>query len=124
MRISPNDQVRHTFLYKGRAIVRFTFPLVQCWACTIHKVQGMTLENIVIDIGNTVFEPGMAYIALSRVTNLHGLHIMSLNNHNFQPRDDVLTEYARLRQILESDPDQPQIIDHIKFPSSHYLVFY
>ena len=101
----PISQVRHTFLYKGRAIVRFTFPLVQCWACTIHKVQGMTLENIVIDIGNTVFEPGMAYVALSRVTNLHGLHIMSLNNHNFQPRDDVLTEYARLRQILESDPD-------------------
>ena len=95
----PIGFMQHTFLYYGRSIVRSAIPLIQCWACTIHKVQGMTLDNIVIDIGNSVFEPGMAYVALSRVTSLQGSHLIHFNSRTFQPRDDVILEYARLRAL-------------------------
>ena len=34
-------------------------------AATVHKVQGLSLDAAVIDLGVNVFEPGMAYVALS-----------------------------------------------------------
>lgn len=55
------------FYYNGRILVREQFPLIQAWATTIHKVQGASLSQAVISIGNNVFENGMAYVALSRI---------------------------------------------------------
>ena len=37
------------------------------WATTIHKVQGLTLETIVVDMKGTRFNAGQIYVALSRV---------------------------------------------------------
>ena len=51
---------------------RYQFPLKLSWACTIHKMQGMTVNNAVISL-NGVFKEGMAYVALSRVTNIQGI---------------------------------------------------
>ena len=34
---------------------RTQIPLTPCWATTVHKVQGITLQHAVIDIGTTVF---------------------------------------------------------------------
>lgn len=34
-------------------IIRHQFPLILCWATTIHKVQGLTLEEIVVDMKGT-----------------------------------------------------------------------
>ena len=58
----------------------------------------MTIQNIVIDVGVSVFEPGMAYVAFSRATTLNGLHIIHVSLKNFIPSYDVLEEYSRLRQ--------------------------
>ena len=49
-------------------------PLHMAWGLTIHKAQGMTLQNVTIDIGNTDRQ-GLTFTTISRVTSLSGLRI-------------------------------------------------
>ena len=55
------------------------FPLVLAWTITIHKCQGLTLPEIVVDMiplkGH--YSVGQAYIAFNRVTQLDKLHIIN-----------------------------------------------
>jgi hypothetical protein len=49
------------------------FPVVLAWAMTIHKAQGLTLEDVRIDLGHGAFSAGQTYVALSRARSLDGL---------------------------------------------------
>jgi ATP-dependent DNA helicase PIF1 len=57
-------------------VVRTQTPLLPAWAITIHKSQGMTLEKVVVNLDD-IFEPQMAYVALSRVRSPNGLKVVS-----------------------------------------------
>lgn len=66
---------------EGRVIHTITgFPVKAGWACTIHKSQGMTVDNAWFDMGSIRCMPeqgrhGLAYVGLSRVRTLKGLRI-------------------------------------------------
>ena len=51
------------------------YPLKLAWAATIHKCQGQTFENIIIDMDFGAFAHGQTYVALSRVVSLDGLYL-------------------------------------------------
>lgn len=64
-------------------------PLRLAWAITIHKSQGMTLDAVEVDLGDA-FEPGMGYVALSRVRRLSGLKLMNLNEMALKVHPKIL----------------------------------
>lgn len=49
------------------------FPIATAYACTIHKAQGLTLDNIYLMLGQGCFASGQLYTALSRVRSLNNL---------------------------------------------------
>lgn len=52
------------------------FPVIPATAITVHKSQGASLDECVIDLSNA-FAPGHVYVAMSRLRTAEGLTLMS-----------------------------------------------
>lgn len=69
-------------------------PLIYAWAITVHKAQGISLDVAQIDAGNSTFECGQIYVALSRVRSLSGLYLTNLEPAKIRANPKVLAYYA------------------------------
>ena len=81
---------------------RSEFPLTLTWAVTIHKCQGLTLPEIVIDMtpAKGRFKPEEAYVAFSRVRTLEKLHIINYTQNQIHVSEHVEKEMERLRKNI------------------------
>lgn len=70
------DQAKHKLVRKTPFIQKTKqFPVKLAYAFTIHKAQGQTYDNVILDLNSHIFAPGQLYVALSRARSLQGLYL-------------------------------------------------
>ena len=91
---------------------RRQFPLTLAWAVTIHKCQGLTMDEIVVDmtLKKGQYTSGQAYVAFSRVKELKKLHIINYTREQIRVSKNVAAEMDRLRR--KPVPRLPEINIH------------
>jgi ATP-dependent DNA helicase PIF1 len=77
-------------------------PLCLSWAITIHKIQGATLPMAEMDLGNTIFEYGQTYVALSRIQNLSGLYLSAFQPSKIKANPKIKKFYRNLPELDSS----------------------
>ena len=91
------DPVDWSLEENGRVRAKITqVPLRLAWAITVHKSQGLSLDEAAMDLSD-VFEYGQGYVALSRVRRLSGLHIFGWNERTFQVHPAILASDQNFR---------------------------
>jgi len=96
--IEPFCWYSHEMPHIGRQQI----PLRIAYAITIHKSQGASIDSAIVDIGKSTFEYGQAYVALSRVRSLEGLHIFALDMTKIKTHPRVLEFYKKLKSSIHT----------------------
>lgn len=71
------------------------YPVRLAWALTIHKSQGLTFSNVVIDLGRGAFSSGQTYVALSRCRSIEGLTLRTTLNARDIFVNPAISEFSR-----------------------------
>ncbi|CAN1162783.1 ATP-dependent DNA helicase PIF1 [Linum perenne] len=77
---------------------RRQYPVRLCYAMTINKSQGQTLEHIGIYLPSPVFSHGQLYVALSRARSVDGIHIVLQNDSTI---NEAITKNIVYQEIFE-----------------------
>lgn len=76
------ENIQYTFDEEKNKVVEnvlgsfVQYPVKPAWALTVHKSQGLTFNNVVIDFAGGAFTSGQTYVALSRCTSLEGITLL------------------------------------------------
>ena len=82
---------------RNNEVARTQFPLRPASAKTVHRSQGDTVSEIVIDFtGRT--QTGIHYVAMSRVREFEKLHLLNYDHKKVKASEEVKLEMDRLRQ--------------------------
>ncbi|NNE32255.1 MAG: AAA family ATPase [Winogradskyella sp.] len=103
------ENIRYTIDPKTKAIIEdkigsYTqIPLRLAWSITIHKSQGLTFENAIID-AESAFAHGQTYVALSRCKSLEGLVLKSKITSN-----QIISDINVIAFNENAEANQPDI---------------
>jgi ATP-dependent DNA helicase PIF1 len=92
---------------KGRIVseLKGTFkqyPIKLAWAVTIHKSQGLTFDNVMIDVGTGAFVNGQMYTALSRCRTLNGITLKRAIKKEDIISDERIVNFHEREQLINS----------------------
>lgn len=90
------------------------YPIRLAWAITIHKSQGLTFTKAIIDAGAS-FAPGQVYVALSRLTDMSGLVLLS----RIQPGS--ITSDERVLDFCENEKELDELGEQLKDDRKKYV---
>lgn len=89
------------------SVERRMLPMMPCYAVTVHKLQGSTINTAVINLGPQYFAPGQKFVALGRCTSLAGLEIDEIDPRGLIEGEvcdeEALEEMFRLRTLPRYD---------------------
>ena len=84
-------------------------PIKPAWALTVHRSQGLTFNNVVIDFAGGAFTGGQTYVALSRCTSIDGITLLKPLSVSDIIVNPAVVEFSRLfnnRQIINEAMEQ------------------
>ena len=84
----------------------WNFPVTLAWATTIHKSQGASLDRLIVNM-ERLWEPGQAYVALSRVRSSAGLMIECWNPSSIRAEPLVTAFYNSLVESAKKYVPRP-----------------
>lgn len=76
------------------------YPIKLSWAISIHKSQGTSLDNIIINC-DKMFGKSMFYVALSRATNMNGIKILDFKSEYVRSVNKESLDYLESKDILK-----------------------
>jgi len=82
------------------------YPLKLAWAITIHKSQGLTFDNVIID-AQAAFAFGQVYVSLSRCRTFEGLHLNSKITERSIKTDNSIDGFTR--EMQENPPTHEEL---------------
>ncbi|XP_077975129.1 ATP-dependent DNA helicase PIF1-like [Styela clava] len=120
----PIVHLKCNFLYKKKTVSRRQIPLRLCFALTVHKAQGQTLDGAIISMDGKrrTVENGLFYVAITRIRSSNHLHLKNFNESYIRISAQVSQEMKRLRSKLYDYCETPlRIKTHKKEISISYL---
>jgi hypothetical protein len=96
-----HDNKELPFIFKRRQ-----FPIKVCYAMTINKSQGQSLNKIGVYLPQPVFCHGQLYVALSRATSPESLKIVIEAQEGCKPNTTKNIVFADFLRIIEEDINQ------------------
>ena len=103
VKLMPYEEAMDPVEQERKGGIRRQFPLKLAWACTIHKVQGLTVDKIVISM-KSMFESGHAYVAFSRVTNMEGLYLLDFDADKIYRNEGVAQGLVKMEPLQLPNP--------------------
>ena len=97
-------------------LLRLQTPLRLSWSMTVHKAQGMSIEDLRVDMKD-IFAAGQAYVALSRATSPESLELRGFTDEMVWASRAVIEFYHEHVRHLDGSPAvPPQLLAQRQLP--------
>ena len=96
----PICPVRREWFSQKKTFSRTMLPLILGYALSIHKLQGETLDKVILNIGNREFSSGLSLVGASRVRSFEGLAFSPFPNYE---RFEQINKSKALKRRIDEE---------------------